>query len=349
MPVENTYVSDYDISSKHHEGTKQKRSNKTSNCFHPLFKDGNLNDTLEKLEGKDETVDVFLIFEELKAVNGYEPPTARKDLSEFLQDKRIPFVKCFHVIAVHPTAQVYLVRDLHNTVHAGLLRPAIALLLQAVTHLGVPHIYYQASVCAIENEFLRILNGPAVTSLKSFHKIDFKIPMSNVPTQSVGNRWNAQYTWGVSSLNMKKCSPGDLWNKQTVKEDNVTDGILPQFAVLSELLLEIDPYQVFYCGPVTGIERQKKHARRLMEMDPLLLEELRDKNVIESVSGISNVYSVDNEGNMFAGANGVDPYCSMGNKQAGEPNVKSKQAIMKKKFADWKIDLRWVILFPPCG
>ena len=49
-----------------------------------------------------------------------------------------------------------------------------------------------------------------------------------------------------------------------------------------------------------------------MEMDRLLSEELRDKNVIESVSGISNVYSVDDEGNMFAGANGVDPYCSMG-------------------------------------
>jgi hypothetical protein len=106
---------------------------------------------------------------------------------------------------------------------------------------GVPHVYYQASVGTHDNDFLRIINGPAVTSLKCFRKIDFKIPMSKVHTQSVGNRWSAQYTWGDSSLNMKKSSPGALLNKPTVKKDNVTDAILPQFAVLLELLLEIDP------------------------------------------------------------------------------------------------------------
>jgi hypothetical protein len=41
------------------------------------------------VQAKDKNVDVFLLFEEMKAVNGDEPPpTARKDLSEFLQQKK---------------------------------------------------------------------------------------------------------------------------------------------------------------------------------------------------------------------------------------------------------------------
>jgi hypothetical protein len=68
-------------------------------------------------------IDIFLVFEEVTSVEGKMPPTTRKDLTEFLHDKRKAFVKCYHVIVVNPTVQVYLVRDLHNTVHGGLLQP----------------------------------------------------------------------------------------------------------------------------------------------------------------------------------------------------------------------------------
>jgi hypothetical protein len=136
----------------------------------------------------DANVDIFLIFEEmLTAVDGHETPTSRNDLSKFLQDKRMPFIKCFHVIAVHPTTQLYLVRDLHNTVHGGLLWPAIHLFLEAVTELRVPHMYYQASVSVHDNQFLRVLNGPAVSWLRSFQKLDFTMPMSKISTDLVGD------------------------------------------------------------------------------------------------------------------------------------------------------------------
>jgi hypothetical protein len=208
-------------------------------------------------------VDVFLIYEELKLpVDGKLTPTARKDLSEFLQEKRRPFIRCFHVIAVHPTAQVYLVRDLHNTVHGGLLRPAIECFLRAVTNLGFPHEYYAASVGVHANGFLRVINGRAATRLKSYRKLDFAIPVSKVNTAVVGSRWNSQYTWGVASMNLKKSSPRDLVNKVTLKVDNVMDCILPQFCFLTELLLEIDINNEFYCGLVAGNERRKQHAQR---------------------------------------------------------------------------------------
>ena len=55
-------------------------------------------------------------------------------------------------------------------------------------------------------------------------------------------------------MNLKKSSPRDLVNKATLKVDNVTDCILPQFCFLTELLLEIDINNEFYCGLVAGIE-----------------------------------------------------------------------------------------------
>jgi hypothetical protein len=119
-----------------------------------------------------------------------------------------------------------------------------------------------------------------------------------------------------------------------MKSDNVTDGILPHFAYLSQLLLEIDQDNRFYCGMEAGNERRKKHARKLMESDPLLSKDLIDTNVIESVSGIFNVYATNQKGDMSTG------------NSIGKPELKKKQEKMIKKFAKWKIDLKWVVLFP---
>jgi hypothetical protein len=179
--------------------------------------------------------------------------SAKKDLSEFLQIKRSMFVKCFHVIAVHPTAQLYLARDLHNTVHGGLLRPGIIPFLKAVTECGFSHKYYGASIRKHHNEFLRILNGDAFTWLKPYRKCDFIIAMSRVNPSVVGQRWNSQFTWGVASLNIKRTDdPHDIVNRPTIKSANVTDGILPQFVLLSTLLLAVDTESEFYCGLVAG-------------------------------------------------------------------------------------------------
>jgi hypothetical protein len=49
-----------------------------------------------QLETTDRNVDVFLIFEEMVAMDGKSPPTAQKDLCEILEKKRKHFVKCFH-------------------------------------------------------------------------------------------------------------------------------------------------------------------------------------------------------------------------------------------------------------
>jgi hypothetical protein len=53
---------------------------------------------------------VLIIFEELqKAKDGRDPPTPKKDCCEFLEEDKKDFIKCYHIVAVHPTAQVYIV------------------------------------------------------------------------------------------------------------------------------------------------------------------------------------------------------------------------------------------------
>ena len=297
------------------------------------------------MDNNDFDVDIFLVYEELGPVEGKAPPTARKDLCEFLQERRRPFIKGYHVIAVNPTAQVYLTRDLHNTVHGGLLRPAIKPFLEAITSLGLGHVYYGASVGIHRNEFLMIHNGRAVTKLKSYSRLNFEIAMSRVNSSIVGQRWNSQYTWGVSSMNIKQSDPSDIVNRPTIKTANVTDGMLPQFIVLSELLLEIDKDNEFYCGFSEGNARRVHHAERLMAEDPLIPKEERKRNVLESVSGICNVYAKVSPTDMFAGAHnsefGADHQSS-----TMLALTKNAKDVMKARFMDWGIDLKWVTLFP---
>jgi hypothetical protein len=112
----------------------------------------------------------------------------------------------------------------------------------------------------------------------------------------------------------------------------------PEFITLTELLLDVDRDNDFYCGLEAGNERRKRHAQRLVEKDPLIPKVLHDKNALESVSAICNVYSSDKKGNMFAGVHGRNV--------ASEQNAKKKHEKMRDKFAQWKIDMKWVILFP---
>jgi hypothetical protein len=204
------------------------------------------------MKNDDYNVDIFLIFEELGSFNGEPPPTPRKDLCKFLHLKRQPFVKCFHLIAVNPTAQVYLARDLHNTVHGGLLRPGVEPFLRAIHGGGFHHIYYTASVPTHTNKFLQILNGRAASKLRHFRKVDFNMAMSRVNPSVVGQCWNSQYTWGIASMDFKQTNQDEMVTRPTIKSANVTDGILCQFVVLSDLLLEINKDNAFYCGMTAG-------------------------------------------------------------------------------------------------
>jgi len=172
--------------------------------------------------------------------------------------------------------------------------------------------------------------------------------MSKLKPGVVGQRWNSQHTWGVSSMNIRRNNPQDLVNLPTLKKEIVTDGILPQFVALSELLLEVDKNHDFYCGLLVGNKRRMDHAQCLMEEDILIPENVSKCNVLESVSGICNVYSKASRGEMFSGSHklefGVDHTITRATQQGNQ--VTTKKDNMKAKFQCWGVDLEFVILFP---
>jgi hypothetical protein len=70
-------------------------------------------------------------------------------------------------------------------------------------------------------------------------------------------------------MNMKQINAGFV-NQATIKSVNVTDGMPKQFAVLSELLLEVDKDNKFYCGLSKGNDQHVLHAQSLMKEDPTI-------------------------------------------------------------------------------
>ena len=101
-------------------------------------------------------------------------------------------------------------------------------------------------------------------------------------------------------MNMKQIDPQDLVTHATVKAENVSDGILLQFSILSKLLLEVNRKNQFYCGQRKGRECCLKHALPLMEEVPFLTKKTCNKNILESVLGICNSYSRASATDMFS-------------------------------------------------
>jgi hypothetical protein len=134
-------------------------------------------------------------------------------------------------------------------------------------------------------------------------------------------------------MNIKRTDPGDLVNKPTIKSSNIMDDILPQFLALSELLLEIDKNNNFYCGLSKGDQQQRFHAQLLMEEDPLMPSSLQKRNIIESVSGICNVYAESSTVNMYTGAHDAQFVPNhQSNNPSSSPTAKDTMVSMKKVF-----------------
>jgi hypothetical protein len=153
-------------------------------------------------------------------------------------------------VTVHPAAQTNIVKDLHRTVHGGVLRPALKPFIEAISDRHKTVHYYSSLQLKHFNDFLIIRNGRKARKLEPFRSLGFDLALSKVNKDVVGLHWNSQCTWGFSSLNLRRLTPSDVVNVPSIKKENVDDGILPQFVALSELLQEVDFSREFYCGTI---------------------------------------------------------------------------------------------------
>jgi len=229
------------------------------------------------------------------------------------------------------------------------LRPAIKPFLNAVTKRDMRHFYYNARSPVHSYPFLIIYNGEKATSLTSYSDLDFNVAMRKLNDTTIGQRWNSQFTWGFSSLNIRRTDPNDKdkTTRPSIKKANVSDGILPQFVVLSKLLLEVDKEKQFYCGLVSGDKRRQECARLLMDDDPKFSRIECDQNVLESVSGLSNIYLKNSNDDMFARAWESDVVLDHDSKKTTFVTYKgTKRDHMKTMFWLWGIPEKYVIVFP---
>ena len=162
--------------------------------------------------------------------------------------------------------------------------------IQHVHQLDFPVRYYSSSIPRHIDDFIIVYNGREATKLPAYRHLDFSKIQQLVDSNKVGQRGNAQQSWGVASLNMRQANPGDLVNRPTIKTENITDGILPVFNTLSAIIDQMDPHYKFHCDRDDREERRKMFAEKLMEEDPYLSRKECCNNFIEGVSGISNVF-----------------------------------------------------------
>ena len=86
-----------------------------------------------------------------------------------------------------------------------------------------------------------------------------------------------------------------------------------------------------------------------MNEDPLIPKRDKERNVIESVSGICNIYSKASKSDMFTGAHEVQvalDHSAISPQVLTEPGEINSKDRMKAKFTAWGIDMKWVCLFP---
>ena len=97
-----------------------------------------------------------------------------------------------------------------------------------------------------------------------------------------------------------------------------------------------------------GEGQRSHHAQLLMDEDRLIPPDTCIKNVIESVSGICNIYQRASKSSMYSSAHsaiiGVDHQTSR--PQQVTKHASNNEDHMQAKFLGWGIDPKWVVLFP---
>jgi hypothetical protein len=111
--------------------------------------------------------------------------------------------------------------------------------------------------------------------------------------------------------------------------------------------VEVDKYKQFYLGMVLSDKWQQECAQLLMEDNPYISKIECDQNVLELVSGLSNIYLKNSSGEMFARALEADVVLDHDRNRTMPTRSKlNKKSHMTSKFMGWGIPQQNVVVFP---
>jgi hypothetical protein len=148
---------------------------------------------------------MFLIFEELDTTTLHLQ--IRQDTENHVLHKdRREYLKAYHIIAVHPDGNQYLVRDADKHVHYGLWRPQLVMileLLQLISKIDVV-VPYEGTK-SHRTKFAIIRNGREATEADpGFKNFDFHYVKMATCNAIKGSRANVAESYGYASQAFEK-------------------------------------------------------------------------------------------------------------------------------------------------
>jgi hypothetical protein len=214
----------------------------------------------------DERSFLFLIFEEID--NTEIKTVLRKDSdNQVLHPESLQHLKGYHVMAIHPEGNQYLVRDAHRHVHYGVWRPQLLFILELLQLSGkidkvVP---YEGTKCH-DTTFAIVRNGrEATTADPGFQSFDFGCVEMATCHLEKGSRANVAESYGYATLsyeNQPDKASGCF--RPSIKKNTIGNTqISSVFLSMSDSIRYMDPRGVFYnpLHPLVADRRDKFSVR----------------------------------------------------------------------------------------
>ena len=293
--------------------------------------------------------DVFLLFEE--CADG--TATASSSLRQIHHVSRVNEISAYHLMAVHPTAHGYVVRDLHNVVHMGILSSSVLTLMEVLLgNYKHPIVYYSSSIGCLKSDFATVVSGSsALHQCPSFQNLSFHKVFSLVHGVKPGIRKNQQLNYGLATQNHRRLSSDDSINHPTIKKQNMQDDVIQEFITMSTFLNELDPDNQFHLPAESQPSEIVRDAQAIVSHDKTLHKSKRTLSYLHGISLLINSYG-DCVNNSRVQVFGDSPSASSGDTVESTSNCSNSSAQhksahkMRQQFERWWIALSDVCVFP---
>jgi hypothetical protein len=210
---------------------------------------------------------LYLIFEELNGTTA-ELGLSQESEKWALHHERRTHMKTFHIFALHPEGNQYLVRDAHRHVHYGVWRSQLVILVELLDLLGkITLVVPYPSTTSHRTAFAIVRNGEKDTAKDpGFKAFDFAHVLSETMNRSKGSRANMAESYGYSTQSFEATPEKEsghyrpLLKKNTAGNHNVASAFLS----MSDSVLFMDPEGLFYDPSHPDVfDHQKKFSWRI--------------------------------------------------------------------------------------
>jgi hypothetical protein len=209
---------------------------------------------------------MFVIFEELNMTT-FDQAIRQDTEKHILHQERQQHLKAYHVMAVHPEGNQYLVRDAHSHVHYGVWRPQLVMIFELLQLIGKIDIVvpYEGTKSHYTN-FAIIRNGREDTTADpGFKNFDFGYVKKATCNLTKGSRANVAESYGYASLGFEVTPDKDSGCYRPCLKTNTVgnEEIASMFISMSDSIRYMDSKGDFYnpLHPLVADRKEKFSVR----------------------------------------------------------------------------------------